>query len=402
MCTAITSSYGQYRGMEQLHLAEPAEILRELNGVQPTVIGVEGGPCGGKTTLINSIIESAYAANRNVVVLDEVATKHITKLTEQGIDFFDMLQNNRQAFLEVEVAILGDIIASIEAAKLQYADTDTIIIADRASIKAYVTDEEHDWILTQLNREEAPHLDLVDTMVFLPSVARENAKLYETLKATNGARYEPANVAQAVCEANFNAIKDHPELHVFWGGSFEDKIREATEIITHPEREIEPKFIPTNTAAFESYLESIVDTEDFITTTYIEQSYHVVDDVEARLRKITTAAGESVYYCSFKEPVSLTEKIERRQTITEKEYQLLTTAPSIGAVQKLRHSFFVTDPSTGKRLLWVADEYQNELGRFWNIEVELPTAEMLENLYFPVSLQQVEYSARDLAIAQAG
>ncbi|MFO0882508.1 MAG: AAA family ATPase [Candidatus Saccharimonadales bacterium] len=388
--------------MEQLHSAEPAEMLKELNGAQPTVIGVEGGPCGGKTTLINSIVESAYLANRNVVVLDEVATKHITKLTEQGIDFFDMLQNNRQAFLEVEVAILGDIISTIEQAKQTYAGTNTIIIADRASIKAYVSAEEHNWILEQLGRVQAPHLDLVDTMVFLPSVARENAELYEQLKATNDARYEPASVAQAVCEANFDAIKDHPELHVFWGGTFTDKIREATEIITHPEREIEPKFMPTNTAAFESYLESIVGTDDFITTTYIEQSYHVVDDVEARLRKVTTLAGESVYFCSFKEPVSPTEKTERRHTITEKEYELLTAAPSIGAVQKLRHSFFVTDPTTGKRLVWVADEYQKETGRFWNIEVELPTADMLENLYFPVRLQQVEYSARDLAIAQAG
>lgn len=386
--------------MEQLHLLAPSEILKELNSPQPTVVGVEGGPCGGKTTLINSIIDSAYAANRNVVVLEEVASRHITRLTELGIDFFDMLKNDRQAFLEVEVAILGDIIASIEAAKQQYAGTDTIIIADRASIKAYVTDEEHDWILSQLGKTQAPHLELVDTMVFLPSVARENTDLYETLKATNGARYEPAMVAQAVCEANFNAIKDHPELHVFWGGSFEDKIREATEIITHPEREIEPKFIPSNTVVFEKYMESIIGTDDYITTTYIEQSYHVVNDVEARFRKITTVEGKSVHFCSFKEPVSATEKKERRQSITEKEYQLLLTAPCIGAVQKLRHSFFVTDPNTGKRLVWVADEYQNESGRFWNIEVELPTAEMLDNLYFPVTLQQVEYSARDISLQQ--
>jgi hypothetical protein len=386
--------------MEQLRIHTAREKLQELQGPQPTVVGFEGGPCGGKTTLANSVIESAYNANRNVVMLEEVASKHINALQAQGIDFFDLLQNDRQAFLEIEVAILKDIHSAIDEARRKHAGTNTIILADRTTVKPYMSAEEYAWVIKEAGLYGDPYLHLVDTMIYLPSVAREDAELYDKLKATNPARYEPSHVAKAICEANFNAIKDHPELHVFWGGSFEDKIAEATEIIMHPEREIEPKFVPLDMAIFEAFLEDTIASGNYIELTDIEQSYHDIDGTEARLRRITTTTGENVHFCSFKEVVTPTEKRERRRTISEKDYRLLQNTQVLGSLEKKRHSFFVTDPQTSKRLVWVADEYDTPKGRLWNIEVELPNAKMLSNLYFPIGLQPVEYSARDLAIAK--
>lgn len=387
--------------MEQLQQPRAYEIIERLKAPQPIVVSPEGGPCSGKTTWVEHAIAYGQQIGRNVVVLEEAAGKHINALPGGAEEFVHYLQNDRARFVEIEIAILTDIIESINAARETYKGTDTLIITDRASIKAYVTDEEYEVILDAVGHLQSPHVSLVDILIYLPSVVRESKEKYEELKRTNSARYETAEEAQRVCEANFESIKDHPELHVFWGGSFEEKIMSATELVMNPTRELEAKFEPATHGAIESMLEAKLEAGDYITSAVIEQSYHVLGDTEFRLRKNTNENGAVAYYCSFKTVISDSEKQEVRRTITAEEYEVLQSVPCIGMLEKTRHSFFHTDSSTGKKHVWVADEYNYE-DRFWNLEIEVSNAEELELIELPTSgLERVSYSARDLAIARA-
>lgn len=387
--------------MEQLHLPSAYEVLERLTAPQPIVVSPEGGPCSGKTTWVEHAVAHAEKIGRNVVVLEEAAGKHINALPGGAEEFVQYLQNDRARFVEIEIAILKDIVESIKAAREKYKGTDTLIITDRASIKAYVSDEEYAQILDAVGHLQSPHVSLVDIMIYLPSVVRESESKYEELKRTNAARYETVEEARRVCEANFEAIKDHPELHVFWGGSFEDKIIDATELVMNPNREIEAKFEPSSSGSVEAMLESKMQAGDYITSAKIEQSYHVLGDIEYRLRKNTNENGSVVYYCSFKTVISGDEKQEIRQTISQADYELLAEQTCIGQLEKIRHSFFHTDESTGKKRVWVADEYNYE-ERLWNLEIEVTSVEELDSVEPPiVGLGRVNYSARDLAIARA-
>ncbi len=387
--------------MEQLQYTSAHEVLERLKAPQPIVVSPEGGPCSGKTTWVEHAIAYGQKIGKNVVVLEEAAGKHINALPGGAEEFVHYLQNDRARFVEIEIAILTDIIESIKAARETYKNTDTLIITDRASIKAYVSDEEYQVILEAVGHLQSPHVSLVDIMIYLPSVVRESEEKYEELKRTNSARYETAEEARRVCEANFEAIKDHPELHVFWGGSFEDKILSATELVMNPTREIEAKFEAVKDSAVESMLEAKLEAGDYITSARIEQSYHVLGDIEYRLRKNTNENGAVVYYCSFKTIISSDEKQEVRQTISQADYELLAQETCIGRLEKTRHSFFHTDESTAKKRVWVADEYNYE-ERLWNLEIEVSSIEELEAIELPTpGLERVSYSARDLAIVRA-
>jgi hypothetical protein len=179
------------------------------------------------------------------------------------------------------------------------------------------------------------------------------------------------------------------------------KITEAFELMMHPTREVEAKFAPTKPSTVEAMLAEKMEAGDYITNAAIEQSYHVLGDTEFRLRKNTNENGAVAYYCSFKHVVSENEKQEVRRTITAEEYEALQAVPCIGKLEKIRHSFFHTDSTTGKKYVWVADEYNYE-DRFWNLEVEVSNTEELEAIDLPtLGLERVNYSARDLALARA-
>jgi hypothetical protein len=360
--------------MEQLHHPSAHEVLNRLLTPQPTVIGIEGGPCGGKTTLVEKLVKEARELGRNVVVLEEVAGEFINALPGGAKEFAYILENDRPRFIEIEIAILNKIIEKIKNALEEHEGTDTLILADRSTVKPYLTAEENEEVLAAIGYNQSPHVSLVHTMVYLPSVARESREKYEELKATNSARYETSDVAIQVCTANFDAVKDHPELHVLWGAPFDEKIAEAVELIFNPTREIEAKFEPSVHGAVEAMLETKLESGEYITSAAIEQSYHILDDTEYRLRKNTNENGAVVYYCSFKEVLSSDEKEEKRQAISRKDYEILAEQTCIGRLEKTRHSFFHTDEGTGKRRVWVADEYNYE-DRFWNLEIEVSSVD---------------------------
>jgi thymidylate kinase len=341
------------------HVSIP-ELLDELNQPHPTVIAFEGGPCGGKTTIVNRLA-GLSSPERPVVVLPEAATQHIEKLNDAGVSIPDLIMHDRQGFLALEADILNTIVSNIELARITYEGTDALIVADRTDIGAYVTADEYRTILKATGRQQPPHLDLVDKMVYLPSLAREDAEKYTQLMTTNSARYESAEDAVATCVRNLGAVALHPELSVHWGGDFDQKVTTVLEEVMHPEREIEAKYtqdpsrLPYDLAP--ELLRAITDAK--LGELAITQSYHEWEGEEFRLRRTVNDAGHTVHHYTIKTGQgSIRHEVQR--IISPEQYNALKQAPEYGELVKRRGRYLINlGERTGKQHMLHADFYDD-------------------------------------------
>lgn len=347
---------------------------------QPTVIGLEGGPCSGKTTLINRLQEEAAIGERQLVVLEEAATPHIAKLQAHGIDPADLAEHDRPGWLAFEKDVMRTIHDAIAGARDRYAGTPAIIVADRCDIGAYLTPEEHRQLVAELGYDEPPVTSLVDQLYFLPTVAREDPERYKQVRATNGARYEDAEGAIATCQANLESVSTHPELHVAWGGEFRQKIERLTRQILQPETEGEIKFgVPERLA--EKRLQTAVQDGRALTMAQIQQSYHRLDGREFRLRAMVGKDARPHYFFTVKTGSGAFRQ-ELQRNISASEYQLLAQAERIGNVlHKVRYSFLDPDVSLGRRL-WYADRYLQPDIAEWHLETDVHDRHEYEALAF--------------------
>lgn len=371
---------------EKRRYEEQRELIDRLMEPQPIVVAIEGGPCSGKTTLVNRLVKEARNGGRPIAVLPEAATRHITKLSERGIDIGWLASHDREGFLAFERDVLRTILDDIATAKEAFAGTDTILVADRMDIGAYISQYEYGQILASLGESAPPIIAHADKVVYLPSVAREAPHLYEGLKSTNPARYESLVEAQDTCEANLWAVARHPELSVLWGGfdSFEDKMAAAAEAVLHPESEKEVKFRakPGSHNAVELMLAS----SDILASSFIDQSYHQIDGMTYRLRVTTTDRDEVIHSFTIKTGEGI-ERTELQRQISRQEYETLRASPQIGGtLTKERYTMLRNDSgkkdetSHGQKRLWVADKYFDRRLEEWFLEAEVASVEEAEGV----------------------
>jgi hypothetical protein len=280
--------------------------------------------------------------------------------------------------LAFEADVLSTIISDIKEAVAAFEGTDAIIVADRTDIAAYVSPDEYKHILKLIGLERSPILDIVDQLYYLPSVALEDPSKYEGLKATNPARYETLEHAQATCRANLASVVRHPELHVAWGG-FEDfgaKIESLANAILHPEREAEIKLKPSHPNR--RTVEHMLEQSEVLTTASIKQSYHELDGICFRLRKTITDHNEVLYAFAIKTGEGL-QRQEIARRLTESDYLCLAEAKKIAPpLEKTRYSFLHRDvPSIDQprvlpaKRLWVADRYFDRRLDEWSLETDV-------------------------------
>lgn len=361
--------------------SEQRETLQKLLQPQPTVIGIEGGPCSGKTTLIERLQNEA--SERRIVCLPEAATMHIAALAEQGISVADIAQNDRPAWLRFEADVLNMIVQDIEAARELYAGTDTVIVADRCDIGAYVTPEEHETILAKLGLDMPPMLSHVDQLYFLPSVARIDAAVYEAQKAGNAARYESLAAARGTCRRNLEAVARHPELHIAWGGDFGTTIDKLVRSILDPEGESEVKLKPQAPGAVEQFFQN----GTVVSQAAIEQTYYELDGDVFRLRRTMTDHGEELYSFTVKHG----EGIHRREVqrrIDQQTFDLLGRCARVGAPLVKERSMMLSEEQGTKKRVWALDRYFDRRLPEWNIETDVDTDEEAERIR--VSLSEFE------------
>jgi thymidylate kinase len=377
---------------------EQQKLLESLLRPHPTVIGLEGGPCGGKSTLLAEVERQAVETGRKVVVLGEAATPRIAALEAEGKSVPGIAKNDRSAYLQFQENILVDTIQNLENALSQHAHTDAVIIMDRCDIGAYVSIEEHRAILGKLGRKVAPMHEYVDQLYYLPSVARVQPEQYEALQRTNYVRYEDTDQAVARCKDNLDAVHDHPELHVVWGGDFNQKIQKAVQAILSPEHESEIKRTMPNREAFRAIGNSL-NQGNLLVVHHINQSYHVLGGQEFRLRIISSQYGRTSYFLSIKEGEGTLRK-ETQRRLNPEEYMFLRETPQIGKELCKRRHVFLDMPRVGttERRLWFADEYDTPRLKEWHFETDIAPGENIEELQvlYGGVLQQTDISARDL------
>lgn len=197
-------------------------------GRSPEIVVVSGGPCGGKTTLIESLPALAKQACRELVVMPEIASRMVA----EGVDFGQLAVHDRPAYLDVQRQIIRTEVDFMADARREYAQTDALVIMDRGvnDTFAYMTADESIQLAADYGKQPHDFFGLVDRVVYVPSIAVSRPDRYETLKATNPARYETAAEAAATCLRTLTQWTGHPELYVVDDADFDEKLRRAGQL----------------------------------------------------------------------------------------------------------------------------------------------------------------------------
>lgn len=372
-------------------------LLERLLQPQPTVVAIEGGPCGGKSTLLAEIEAQAAEMERSVIVIPEAIDPYHKALREAGTSIPELAQYNRPAFLHIQAMVLGDTITRIEQKRQELAGTDAIIVADRADIGAYITPEEHGAILKGLGKQIPPIYEYVDHVYYLPSVAQESPEKYKALKNTNPGRFENTEEAQATCRRNLRSVAAHPELHIAWGGDFTAKMNRVAKSILTPDEEKEIKQ-GVSTAGAVKALEEASKTGDILAVHDIVQSYHVLRGQEFRLRT-QKSNGIAHHFLTVKSGDGIVRR-EVQRRITTTDYELLRQVPRIGNELHKTRAIFL-DPwvnNGGQRRLWSADKYHRPDLTVWHFETDVESeqeAQELDLLYAGIR-DRIKGGAKDL------
>lgn len=194
----------------------------------PLVFGVEGGPCGGKSTFIDYFEQQAAAQGVSLCVLPEVASEVIAELRASGSDIRDILADPEENFV-LQRRVLGTIAERLISAREALGPTG-IVIADRVDNAAYMSPALYGKVTDSLGFTVPPMNELVDQILYFPTLAYTNPERYLQLVSTNPNRYESADDAVQTCCANLGALALHPNV-VTINGSLQERLVTASDLI---------------------------------------------------------------------------------------------------------------------------------------------------------------------------
>lgn len=296
-------------------------------------IVLTGGPCAGKTTAIQRIVEEFEEKGLNVYVVPEAATL----LINMGLKPFG---NNALSTLEFQKQIF-DIsfkLEKIAETVSKRSERDSIILFDRGLVdsKAYVS--EHEWkrLLRNYNIKDSTLFNKYDLVLHLRSVAWDKPEFY-TL-SNNKARTEGVTEARLLDMNTLHCWLGHHNLKILGNDtSFDEKINKVIEGIYN---EIEKPF-PIQRQF--KYLVSSVNEEELYKNTNgislnIEQYYIDNNYSELFFRKITKDNDQSFKMITKKDTEFNNERITTQKGISEKEYYS-NFSKGILPVEKTRYCF---------------------------------------------------------------
>lgn len=176
----------------------------------PKKIVLTGGPCGGKTTALDVVVENFTRLGCKVFTVPEVPTM----FTKAGMDY---LTSNKEFFFEGEKATL-EIQLALEEKFMKLAKTQnvpTIVLCDRGTmdISAYLTPEQWQQITAAVGVTTEEMIASYDLVIHMQTVADGLQHYYTT--ANNEQRLEQADekgfaVARELDRKVDDAWKSHP------------------------------------------------------------------------------------------------------------------------------------------------------------------------------------------------
>ena len=173
-----------------------------------TRIVITGGPCAGKTTAKSWIQNAFTEKGYRVLFVDETATQ----LSNGGAPW-KYTRNNREYQYRVTQLMLAKEEVFTEIARTFEADK-ILVVCDRGALdnRAYVNDEEFQYVLEKLGTNEVELRDHYDAVFHLVTAAKGAEQFYTY--ANNAARYETPEEAIRVDEGLISAWTGHPHLRI--------------------------------------------------------------------------------------------------------------------------------------------------------------------------------------------
>lgn len=361
----------------------PEELLTRLLAPAPEVVVVSGGPCAGKSTLIEQLAVAAAQVGRELRILPEVPTQ----LMQSGVDLAHLATTDREAYLAAQKLIIQTELDFIAQHRRELAGTNGLIVLDRgvSDTYGYMTPDEVHRVAARYNKTpEELGYDSTDKVVYLPSVAACNPVAYEALKATNGTRYESAQEAAATCARTIANWAQHPELHIAEHADFAEKLRRGIQFCLGGESEFEQKW-QAEPAAVEQLIAAKTDAGEMLGLTHIVQHYAELNGLPFRLRRGLTANGYEFFHFAVKEKRPDGNRELRRAITAEEYYQLAQYAHS--ALTKVRYTF------THYGQVWTADALPAADGYTWFLEAEVSHPDDFGALELPLDGPHMQLSA---------
>lgn len=188
-------------------------------------IVLTGGPCAGKTTVIDVIRNYLEHKGFCVITVSETATEMINSgITPHNVGQIAFQQNLLRLQLQKE---------TVFSCCAESYSKNVVMILDRGALdgKAYLEEHEYSQILNELNLNESTLYDSYDAVLFLDSAAADGVD-YTT--SNNSARSESAEEAVLINKKTFSAWVEHKNLYIIKNELiFEDKITKTLDIINN-------------------------------------------------------------------------------------------------------------------------------------------------------------------------
>lgn len=279
-------------------------------------IVITGGPCSGKSTMLNLIENTFKEKGYTVLIVSETATElirgGISPLggKENMFMFQDYLINLQ--FKKEEV---------YHKAAMEMDAEKIIMLYDRGLLdnKAYVSKDEFEKILDNFNTNENELIDRYDLVLHLVTTAN-GAEPHYTL-ANNAARSESLEDARKIDELTLNAWIGHPRLKIFDNSTdFEGKVDRVLKEIYNDLNEYTPtghtrKYLVNIDPTVEENVSNISERMDIVQH-YLKSSD---ENVERRIRQIGIGDNYTYYYTE-KNTSNNSRTFKRERKINEKLY----------------------------------------------------------------------------------
>lgn len=196
--------------------------------MQISKIVITGGPCAGKSSAMERIRDEFSALGYRVLFIAETATElingGIAPWTCRSTSDYQTFQMKLQ--LEKE-NVYENAAKSIDCEKI-------LIVCDRGAIdsKAYMTKEDFDALVEDMNTDEVALRDRYDAVFHLVTAAKGAEEFYTT--ANNTARTETAQQAAELDDRIIDAWSCHRYHQIIDNSTdFENKLKRLSDSIQH-------------------------------------------------------------------------------------------------------------------------------------------------------------------------
>ncbi len=191
---------------------------------RPPVVVITGGPCGGKSTLLERISQPGCLGDVRVIPVREIATQLMLPDLARPSDM------THAHLCRVEGGMV-DAQCALEnfACSIPSLGARAVVVCDRGAVDAAAYCEPAIWqhVLADLDTTESQLYQRYDFVLHVTSVAVDAPELYHS--DNNAARFEACDEAAALDGATADAWARHPNRQVLGNDfpSFEAKMAEG-------------------------------------------------------------------------------------------------------------------------------------------------------------------------------